>query len=75
MDELNTITEKNLETLLKNLLEAIRDGEPAHVDECDISTYEENGLLTSDKGLVLNFSDGLEVRLTIRAYKNGYRLG
>ena len=75
MDKPNAITEKNLETLLKDLLEAVRDEEPAHVDDCDINTYEENGLLTSDKGLVLNFSDGLEVRLTIRAYKNGYRLG
>ena len=31
-------------------------------------TYEEAGVLTSDKGLVLSMSDGAQVRITITAY-------
>lgn len=34
-----------------------------------IETYAEQGLLTSDKGLVVKLSDGRELHLTITAYK------
>lgn len=33
-----------------------------------VETYEEAGVMTRDRGLVLDMSDGAQVRLTIQAY-------
>jgi len=45
--------------------------EDEHGSEPEVNvteTYEEAGMLTSDKGLVLSMSDGAQVRITITAY-------
>lgn len=39
-----------------------------------IRSFEDAGLLTSDKGLVIKLSDGIEIQLTIQAYKNRVEL-
>ena len=45
---------------------ADEDGNPPEVNT--IETFEEAGLLTRDKGLVLSMSDGATVNLIIQAY-------
>lgn len=49
---------------LQDLADA--DGEAPEVNVAE--TYEEAGVLTRDRGLVLQMSDGAQVRLTIHAY-------
>jgi hypothetical protein len=55
-----------LDVNLPGIMDA-EDGAPVEVNV--IETYEESGLLTSDKGLVVQLSDGRELHLTITAYK------
>jgi len=62
------------ETMLSRvLLTTILFGLPEDEDGCEpevnvIETYKEAGVLTRDRGLVLQMSDGAQVRLTIQAY-------
>jgi hypothetical protein len=46
--------------------DAEADAEPLEVDLAH--TYEDHGMLTRDKGLVVTLSDGSTVHLTITAY-------
>lgn len=51
----------------RGVLPGIED-EDGPVEVNVIETYAEQGLLTSDKGLVVKLSDGRELHLTITAY-------
>lgn len=39
-----------------------------------VSTFEDSGLLTRDKGLVLRFKDGAEFQITIRQSKSAKQI-
>lgn len=71
----DTALAENAEAVLTTLLLDVNlpgimdadDGLPVEVNV--IETYAEAMLLTSDKGLVVQLSDGRELHLTITAYK------
>jgi len=50
-------------------LYGLSEDEDGNEPEVNVTeTYEEAGVLTSDKGLMLSMSDGARVRITITAY-------
>lgn len=66
---------REFEYLLKDVMEL---NSPIEADEDDeimfdglsyIRTFEEAGILTNDKGLVVKLEDGAEIHITIQAYK------
>jgi predicted methyltransferase len=70
-DNLAMNVEEVLTTLLLdvNLPGIMDDEDDLPIEVNIIETYAEAGLLTSDKGLVVQLSDGRELHLTISAYK------
>jgi hypothetical protein len=74
-DELALAAEESLTGLLLHARElpgvksTDEDEDYLDVEVYIIETYAEQGLLTSDKGLVVKLSDGRELHLTITAYK------
>lgn len=73
-DELATATEGALTKImlaareLPGVKSTDEDEDYLDVEVNVIETYREAGLLTSDKGLVVNLSDGRALHLTITAY-------
>lgn len=59
---------------IKNAIELNSNIEGEEDDELifdkidSISTYNERGILTKDKGLVIHIDDGSEIYITIQAY-------
>ena len=60
-------TEITEETLQDGLMDLIREGESFEIDweNIRVSTYENAGVMTYNKGLVLTLPDGSEFQLTI----------
>ena len=60
-------TEITEETLQNALMDLIREGESFEIDweNIRVSTYENAGVMTYNKGLVLTLPDGSEFQLTI----------
>lgn len=56
----NQISERGLEKRLANLLERVLEGRGGHV-----RTFEDNGVLTTNRGLVVTLGNRQEFQLTI----------
>ena len=55
--------------LQNSMIETIVDYFKDTIETCE--TYEDFGVLTTDKGLVLGFEDGSEFQVTIKQVKRG----
>lgn len=67
------MTERNIEEILTDII--IDNSEGTEFENCEIRTFEEASLLTMDKGIVIDLSDGSSIQLTIQGYEpNGMRM-
>ena len=68
--------EKKIENCLMDIISELDEVEGIDnfgTEINDIESFEEAGILTKDKGVILYLDDGTTVELTIQAYKNGMR--
>ena len=61
----NMFEEETLQNGLAALIRGDADPEEMCLENLDVSTYDEAGILTYDKGLVIRLPDGSEYQLTI----------
>lgn len=67
------MTERNIEEVLTDII--LDNSEGTEFEDCEIRTFKEAGLLTMDKGIVIDLLDGSSIQLTIQKYKlNGMRM-
>lgn len=67
------MTENYIEEILTDII--LENAEGTELEDCEICTFEDAGLLTMDRGIVIDLSDGSSIRLTIQGYKsNGMRM-
>ncbi len=62
------MTEKRIEEILTDIILDNADG--TELEDCEIRTFEEAGLLTMDKGIVIDLPDGTCIQLTIQGYES-----
>lgn len=61
----NMFNEETLQNGLAALIRGDADPEEMCWENLDVSTYDDAGILTYDKGLVIQLPDGSEYQLTI----------
>lgn len=61
----NMFNEETLQNGLAALIRGDADPEEMCWENLDVSTYDDDGILTYDKGLVIRLPDGSEYQLTI----------
>lgn len=67
------MTENYIEEILTNII--LDNAEGTELKDCEICTFEDAGLLTNDKGIVIYLPDESRIHLTIQGYKsNGMRM-
>lgn len=67
-DTMNTMTEHAMETWLQGVIESAADapeGESHEIQAERVTPFEEAGLLTRNRGLLVRLSDGSEFQITI----------
>ncbi len=62
------MTEKRIEEILTDII--LDNANETELEDCEIRTFEEVGLLTMDKGIVIDLPDGACIQLTIQGYKS-----
>lgn len=67
--------ERRMESFLVRIFERMIYGKWSKSDSgrCNVRTFEEAMILTSNKGVVITTPDGSEFQITIVQSKNGYR--
>lgn len=63
-DEMN-FTEETLQNGLRDLIEGNYNDDDILWENMQVSTFEESGVMTYNKGLVIRLPDGTEYQLTI----------
>ena len=59
-------TEKDMEAIIAEALEFADDDDNGGIPELDsVYTFEQEGLLTRNKGLIVNMADGSQFQVTI----------
>lgn len=58
-------TEETLQNGLRDLIEGNPNDDDILWENMQVSTFEESGVMTYDKGLVIRLPDGTEYQLTI----------
>lgn len=56
------LDDREMESALRELLEC---ADTQDIEECRVSTFDEAGLLTSNRGLVVRLASGEEFQVTI----------
>lgn len=54
-----------LERWLQSVLECLDEDEAPELADCKVTTFDEAGVLTRDRGLVVRLANGSEFQLTI----------
>lgn len=58
-------TDETLQNGLRDLIEGNPNDDDILWENMQVSTFEESGVMTYDKGLVIRLPDGIEYQLTI----------